>query len=353
MSAAPSAEGPSAGEAIATRALAAWGLTDGVRLRLLKHRENLVFAVEIAGRPQYALRVHRRGYHSDLELSSELRWMATLAEAGIPTPRVMQTLRGELFTSVTALDGQSAYQCDLLSWVPGEQLGRIEDAQAGEAHYIECSYEQVGRLAARMHAHSEWWRPQPPFHRHSWDEEGVLGPGALWGYYGDLQSLDPAQRALLDRAAAAARQRLGQFGKSMQRYGLVHADLVPENVLLDGEHCTIIDFDDSGFGWYVGDIATAVFFHLGTANFEPALQAMLRGYRQERVLKESELEVLDVLLFMRGMAVFGWVHTRSETQTAHDLRAPVTSIVFALARALEGSYGEFHKLRAPSLARGT
>jgi Ser/Thr protein kinase RdoA (MazF antagonist) len=266
---------------------------------------------------------------------------------------VIQTLRGELFTRVAAADGQIPYQCDLLSWVSGEQLGRIEDPNAGELHYIERSYEQVGRLAARMHTHSEWWRPQPPFHRHSWDEDGVLGPGATWGYYGDFQVLQPTQRALLDRACAVARQRLAVFGKSPQRYGLVHADLVPENVLIDGEQCTLIDFDDSGFGWYVGDIATSVFFHLGTANFEPALQAMLRGYRQERRLEELELEVLDVLLFMRGMAVFGWVHTRSETETAHDLRAPVTSVVFALARALEGSSREFQRLRAPSLARAT
>jgi Ser/Thr protein kinase RdoA (MazF antagonist) len=321
---------------IAATALPAWGVPPGAEFRFLKLRENAVFAVNIGGEPRYVLRVHRRGYHNDAALRSELLWMTALNQGGIPTPRVIPTTQGDLFTKVPAADALGPHNCDLLSWVAGTQLGKIEDPSLGEQEFVDRTYEQVGRLAAKVHLHSESWRPDESFWRHSWDEEGVLGPRAVWGYYGDIKSLSVAQRALLERASAVARRRLAAFGKAPQRFGLIHGDLIPENILLDGEQCTLLDFDDAGFGWYVAEIAIAVFFHMGTASFEPALRAMIRGYRQVRPLPDSELHMLDVMLFLRGLAVLGWVHTRPDTATAQELRPSITASVLALAETLSG-----------------
>jgi Ser/Thr protein kinase RdoA (MazF antagonist) len=321
---------------VAQLALPAWGIPDDVNLRLLKYRENAVFAVDIDDMPAYVLRVHRRGYHSDAALRSELFWMTSLNDHGIPTPRVTPTRQGELLTLVSAQDGAGPYQCDLLSWVAGVPLGNIENRSFGKEEFIERAYEQVGRLAAQVHLHSEQWRPAEPVHRHSWDEEGCLGPNAVWGHYDDLDTLTEAERALLHRAALVARRRLAEFGKANNRFGLIHADLVPENVLIDGEACTLIDFDDAGFGWYVSDIAIAVFFQVGTASFAPALNAMLHGYRQVRELPASDHCMLDVMLFLRGLALLGWIRTRSETETAQKIKPSVTEIALTLAAGLTG-----------------
>jgi len=317
-------------------ALPTWGIVGDAGLRLLKHRENAVFAVELDGKPRYVLRVHRRGYHTDTALRSELLWMTSLHDHGIPTPLVRPTRGGDLLTLVAGADGAGPFQCDLLSWVSGTPLGTIENKSFGREEFIERAYEQVGRLAAQVHRHSEHWRPAEPFERHRWDEEGFLGTHPVWGHYGDLDSLTAGELGLLNRAAEVARRRLAEFGKSSDRFGLIHGDLVPENVLMDGETCTLIDFDDAGFGWYVADIAVAVFFQVGTASFTPALHSMLHGYRQVRELSADDLRMLDVMLLLRGLAVLGWIRTRGETDTAEQIRPSVTEIALNLAAVVTG-----------------
>ena len=323
-------------EEIAHSALPAWNIKPSAGLTLLGHRENAVFAVDVDGIRRYVLRVHRRGYHNDEELSSELLWMGQLLAQGIPTPRVIATVDGESFTHVR-VPAEQAYQCDLLSWVAGKQLGAIEEQSFGEREFIERAYEQVGRLAGQVHLHSERWTPPSSFRRHSWDAEGCMGRHGVWGFYDLLEILTDEQRTRLRRGESAARQLLTAFGKSRDRYGLIHGDLVPENVLHDGAGgFTLIDFDDSGFGWYVGEIATAVFFQMGTPSFQPALEALIRGYRQVRKLSPADLKMLDVMLFLRAMTLLGWIQTRSETQTALKIRSAVIATSLSLAATLCG-----------------
>ena len=63
---------------------------------------------------------------------------------------------------------------------------------------------------------------------------------------------------------------------------------------------------------------------------------MLRGYRQVRRLSDSDLHMLDVMLFLRGLAVLGWIRTRGETETAKQIRQSVTEIALSLAASLTG-----------------
>jgi Ser/Thr protein kinase RdoA (MazF antagonist) len=257
-----------------------------------------------------------------------------LNNEGVRTPQIIPTKAADLITRVSLAESSSLYQCDLQSWVVGRPLGQIEEQAFGDQLFIDRVYEVVGRMAAQVHLHSEAWRLPADFRRSSWDEEGCLGREAIWGYYASLDTLTLDQRRILGDACNVARQRLADFGKSAGRYGLIHGDLIPENVLLDGERCTLIDFDDAGFGWYVAEIAVAVFFQAGTSSFGPALRAMIRGYRQVRELPDSEVAMLDVMLFLRGIAVMGWVRTRAETHTAKTLRPLVTHTSLMLAERL-------------------
>jgi hypothetical protein len=46
--------------------------------------------------------------------------------------------------------------------------------------------------------------------------------------------------------------------------------------------------------------------------------------------------MLDVMLFLRGLAVLGWIKTRGETDTAKQIKQSVTEITLSLAANLTG-----------------
>jgi Ser/Thr protein kinase RdoA (MazF antagonist) len=103
------------------------------------------------------------------------------------------------------------------------------------------------------------------------------------------------------------------------RYGLIHADLVPENLLVDGGRACVIDFDDAGFGWHLFELATSLYFIIGDSIYSAARDALMRGYRTERTLSDAALERLPLFLAVRGTTYLGWVHTRQGTETANEM----------------------------------
>jgi Ser/Thr protein kinase RdoA (MazF antagonist) len=306
-------------ESVARRALTHWGIEEAYTIELVKHRENAVYAVTRADGMKTAMRVHRLGYHSDAALRSELQWMGALRDGGVTTPEVIPTLDGDLLARVRIDELSEEYQCDLLSWVDGVPLGSAEERSFSGDEAIRRTYLATGRLAARIHNHSAAWLLPTRFERHSWDEDGCLGPGALWGLYGDLEDLTPEQLARFDEGAAHCLRVLEAFGKASDRYGLIHSDFVPDNLLDTGADIVVLDFDDCGFGWHLWEIATAVFWHLGGESYSVALRSFVEGYREYRPLSDEHLALLPTFLLLRGLVYLGWIHTRRETETAEQI----------------------------------
>lgn len=317
---------------LATRALPRWGLAEA-DLQLLKHRENTVLKVTTCDGDRYAMRIHRLAYRSNAELESELQWLDSLRAAGITTTEARHALDGSLFSIVSTEALPEGRQCDLLSWVPGSAIGSIEEGVALDQETLHVVYRRAGELAAQIHNHGEVWQRPSGFTRQSWDEQGFFGEsGSVCGYYGDLAELTAGQLVLLNQAREVVVQALADFGKTPDRYGLVHGDMLPENLFFDGCELRLIDWDDTGFSWHVYDFATALFAHLGRASFDPALAAMVTGYRQYRPLPDEHLAMLPILIMARALSYLGWAHTRRET--AGELTPIIIEVACELAQQL-------------------
>ncbi|QCY09460.1 phosphotransferase [Pseudomonas sp. MPC6] len=318
---------------LAREALKYWGIDDAA-ISLTKHRENAVFSViDASSQRRYALRVHRFGYHSDAALHSELLWMRALNQAGVCTPPIIPTIDGELFKNVAIDTIPRPHQCDLLGWVEGAPLGSIDnDHDFDPAQQVE-SYRVVGELAGRLHNQSEDWQRPPSFIRDAWDADGLVGDNPIWGRFCELEPLFDAQRVLLCLARDIAKQKLKAFGQSPDRYGLIHNDFLPENLLMTADGIRIIDFDDAGFGWHLFEFATSLFFHIGEDNFDDILASMIECYRYVRELPQAHLAMLPTFFLVRGLVYLGWVHTRKDTETAKALTADLIDRVVALADA--------------------
>jgi Ser/Thr protein kinase RdoA (MazF antagonist) len=163
-----------------------------------------------------------------------------------------------------------------------------------------------------MHDQASAWRPPAGFVRHALDRDGLMGEAPFWGRFWEHPVFTPAERTLVLHTRDRIRGVMQRYGKQPAQYGMIHADLHPDNLLVDGETLTVIDFDDCGFGWHAYDIAVALFQVQHAPDFEPLQTAFLRGYRTRRALADETVALIPMFLLVRGLAVIGWLMQRPE-----------------------------------------
>ena len=112
---------------------------------------------------------------------------------------------------------------------------------------------------------------------------------------------------------------------------MIHADFAAENIMVNGADVRLIDFDDAGFGWHLFELVTALFFLQGESYYDLAKDALIEGYRKNRQLSDEQLKLLPLFFMARGTTYVGWVHTRSETDTAKELTPMIVETACELA----------------------
>jgi Ser/Thr protein kinase RdoA (MazF antagonist) len=280
----------------ARQALALWGLEDAP-CHFVAGRENQVFRVATS-LGDFALRLKRPGYRSDPELLSELQWLDAMDRAGLHVPRPRPALSGAL------LETAGSRRADLVSWLKGHPIGTshaplgIDDAPG--------AFRRIGAEMARLHTACDGWTPPAGFQRSAWNCEGLLGETPLWGRFWENPALDHETRDLLEGFRAVAAKDLRRLAPHLD-YGLIHADLVRENVLLDGPNIRLLDFDDGGWGFRLFDIATTLFKNRTEPDYRALRAALLEGYRSIRAL---DIGALDLFLALRAVSYVGWIVPR-------------------------------------------
>lgn len=289
--------------ALAREALAHWG---GARNepRFVKLRENLVFDVTLAGGTRAALRLHRPGYQSLAAIEAELDWTARLARSGLPVPAPVPTRSGAL----TAEAGGRV--ASAVSWIEGAPLGAFGEPLPGSAAEQAQMMVSLGRLVAGLHNATDALDLPPDFPRPAWDEAGLLGETPLWGRFWDNPSLTASERALLVQARDQARADLAAFRAEGADFGLIHADVLRENVLAGPEGLSLIDFDDSGRGFRMYDLGTALVQNLEEPALAVMASALIEGYRAVRPLRKEAARRLPLFTALRVFASAGWIVTR-------------------------------------------
>jgi Ser/Thr protein kinase RdoA (MazF antagonist) len=314
----------------AEQALASYGCHPAATVRLLNVSENATYLVEDPDAGPSVLRVHRLGYHTDAEIASELAWMDALrAEAGVRTPRVLPATDGRRI--VTAADASSGEQ---RSCVRFEFLAGAEPADDSLPHFAE-----LGEITARMHRHARDWARPSWFTRFHWDYDTAFGRHPRWGRWQDGIGVDHAETQVLERLDATLRARLAAFGQGPQRYGLVHADTRLANLLVDDGAVSVIDFDDSGFSWYLYDVGTSVSFFEHEPHVPELVDAWLTGYRRVLGLPaEDEAEIWTFILFRRLLLV-AWIGSHTAVEIARQLGAGYTRDSCDLAEKYLSRFG--------------
>jgi len=314
----------------AAGALASYGCHPQAAVTLINVSENATYRIDDPDAGPSILRVHRLGYHTDGEIASELAWMDALrAEAGVRTPRVLPAGDGRRI--VTATDPASGEQrrCVRFEYLPG-----TEPADDSLPHFAE-----LGEITARMHRHAREWPRPAGFSRFHWDYDAAFGAEARWGRWQDGIGVGAPEREVLGRLDATLRSRLTAYGTGPDRYGLVHADTRLANLLVDGGRVSVIDFDDSGFSWYLYDAGTSVSFFEHEPHVPALVDAWLTGYRRVSDLPaDDEAEIWTFIMYRRLLLV-AWIGSHSAAEIAQQLGAGYTTGSCDLAESYLSRFG--------------
>lgn len=277
-----------------TPAEEAAGHWEGRILRLLRDRENHVYEMETP-QGRAALRLHRAGYQSPAAIRSELWWCAELAKAGLPVPAALPTRDGAFL--VPLADGRHA---SVIAWMEGDALGEAARPFTRPLPEVLDLYQSLGALLARVHSVTDGLILPPDFTRPRWDIDGLVGESPLWGRFWEHPAASPDQRAMLIRTRDALRERLSG------EIGLIHADVLRENVLVNGRSVSLIDFDDSGFGFRLHDLGTALLQTVEHPEHPQLRDALMAGYGT------SDVAMVEAFTLARTLASVGWTMPRLE-----------------------------------------
>ena len=277
--------------------------------------ENTVFKVEGLDGNTYALRVHRKGYHDLEELNSEHVWTSSLSNAGLLVPEAVVTRSGEAYTSVSFLNSSEYRYVGLVKWIEGTILNDlILDLEEKDVSDV---YESLGKVVAKFHKATIAWEKPKDFKRHSFDTDGFLGSNPFWGRFWEAQNATTREREKLSLIRNNITKILSKLPRDINSFGMIHADLHSQNILIQGKSLSVIDFDDSGFGWYGFDLAVAIWdrldFTATGCHFDIAYKSLIRGYLEERPNAKDIIETIPTFLLMRTLMIIRWIEDRPES----------------------------------------
>lgn len=298
---------------LARHALSLYGIPGNAGIDLLSHSENTVFKISDPRTPvPTVMRIHRPNYQTRNAIQTELDWMNALNADGIGTPQAVAGLDGACLQDVT-LDPVGKRTVALFKWI---------DGSFPDESNLASSMRRLGRLSARMHVQSKQWQRPAYFERMAWDHQGTIGRAAHWGQWEDAPGLQPDHRSVLQQTEKLLCERLDAFGKTPDRFGLIHADLRVANLLVDGDETHIIDFDDCGLGWFLHDMASALSFIEHRAERYSLMDAWAAGYCEVGSLSALELAEFPTFLMQRRLQLLAWMGSHHETDLARSLGDP-------------------------------
>ncbi|QCO56029.1 homoserine kinase [Pseudorhodobacter turbinis] len=285
---------------LAAEAAAHW---QGTPQNLICDRENAVFRMTLPDGSLAALRLHRMGYQTAAAIRSELWFCGALADKDLPVPRVLTAKDGAQL--VTLSNGRMA---SAVEWLAGSPLGYAAVPLAGSPDDQAKQHYSLGRLLAQIHDAAETLTLPANFARPAWDLDGLTGETPFWGRFWEHPALHDDERDEMQKTRDFLRAALQDHAANTPLMP-VHADVLRENILVDGTAMSIIDFDDSGLGFPLYDLGTVMSQNM----YEPAMptlhMALIEGYQ---TLRPADPRIVDLFTLARSLASVGWTVPRLE-----------------------------------------
>ncbi|MCL6604891.1 MAG: phosphotransferase [Paenibacillus sp.] len=207
-------------------------------------------------------------------IRSEMVWLHSLAlDTDLTLPSPSKNIHGELITDVNST------KCTLVKWVEGEQkpfISTIDDAG------------YVGEMIGKLHRQSSDWKTPSLFERPTFDGSRILQSLEKLKEHSNAGLLKAGDTELLKNAGQRVINMMNSIERTSSNWGMIHADLIPSNIVFHGHEARPIDFGACGFGFYLFDLGwTFSYIH---PSFR---EQLLKSYSKYFSLPENHIELLE------------------------------------------------------------
>lgn len=299
-----------------------WGFSHYSKITLLNLSENATFLAE-DDCDKLIIRVHRPGYNNRKEIESELVWINEIKEKGIVnTPSPVQTNDGDYIAVIN--DGDEDRYVVAFEYVEGKKPSVSKD--------LADWFYKLGVITARLHSHSKGWDLPEGFQRKDWSLEKCIGPDGHWGDWRNSINLDEEGANTIQKACEIIKKRLDDYGKSNDRFGLIHSDLRLANLLISDDQMCVIDFDDCGFSWFAYDFAAAISFHELDPMVPSLMAAWIKGYRTVSDFTYEDEKEIPTFILLRRILLTSWLASHNHSNEGKELGAAYTDGTVSLAK---------------------
>lgn len=308
------AQGTELFDGVAQAAVRRYSFKDDVA-QLLTFSENYTYLIidSQTGAKDGVLRVSRPGYHTLLELESEMDWLRQINDyTPLLVANPLPALDGSYIQQIESSSGETCY-CVICEFLEGEA------PDENDAERLVGYFSQLGETTAYLHRQTEIWNGAARLDRISWDYDHIIGSQGAWGPWQDFEGLTQDDRADLTRCCDVIKGRLDRYGKTSHNYGLIHADLRLANLIVDRGQVKVIDFDDCGFGWRLHDLASALSFIETSDQVAALVNAWLDGYRNVLPFTDTDFEEIDTFIMMRRLQLTAWLASHSQSDPVKEL----------------------------------
>ena len=274
------------------------------RIHLLDGFESFMYEFERED-GDYILRIGHSLRRNIPMIQGEVNWINYLAAGGVPAARAILSQNGKL---VEPIDDGQGQQFLAMAFV------NARGGHPKRAEWTPRFFETYGAMMGCMHALTKRYEPDPSTWRPHWDDpENLVG-----------QFLPPSDAIAIEKYRALV-EYLRALPKDIDSYGLIHQDAHTGNLFVDeAGNITLFDFDDCVYGWFIYDVAMALFY---AAPFDPPEAAsfarefmphFLQGYRRENKLDDAWLQELPHFLKLREVELYAIIHRSFDVNNVDD-----------------------------------
>ena len=295
-------------------------------VKLLKYSENVIFKITFKEAFPVVFRIHRPGYHNIEELEGEILWMDEIhRDTDVELPVVYRGRDGRFLQKMTTFSGEEVY-VSLISFLEGSPLGELKDDE------LIKGLESLGEITAKLHMQSINRDKSVVIKRFYWDINNLFGDNndGIWGSWRDYKALTKEQYRILEKCTSVMKDKLNHYGRSNEKFGLIHADLHFYNVINNNGVNQIIDFDDSGYGFYMYDMGCALVTY--SRNLTKLEGAWVRGYEKVRKLSDEDKKFIPMFVLLRRITRLAWLATHSDSDTAKTVDDEYLDVTIDMAK---------------------